>query len=120
MLALVETDPEVRLGQGAEVVADVGVLSRHVDNHVAEGQLFDVFVFVGFQHAHEAEILGRDLVEKVALQDSVRHLVAEDDESATVGAEQTFRAAFDVLDDAFVVFVKNDKDGVNSLKIRHF
>ena len=65
-------------------------------------------MLVGFQHAHEAEILGRDLVVEVALQDGVRHLVAEDDESATAGAEKGFHAALNVFVDAFVVFVEDD------------
>ena len=76
-------------------------------------------MLVGFQHAHEAEVLGRNLCVEVALQDGVRHLVAEDDNSTAAGAKQAFCAALDVLDDALVAFVKNDQDGVNTLKIRH-
>ena len=120
VLALVETDSEVRLGQGAEVVADFGVLGRHVDEHSAERQLLDELVLVGFQHAHEAEVLGRDLGVEVALQDGVRHLVAKDNDPATVGAKQALRTALNVLDDALVAFVQYNQYGVNPLKIRHF
>ena len=52
VLALMETNPEVRLGQGAKVVADFGVFARHVDEYVAERPLFDVLVLFRFQHAH--------------------------------------------------------------------
>ena len=76
VLALVETNPEVRLRQGAEVVADFGVFACHVDEYVAERQLPDEFMLIGFQYVHEAEVLGRDFTIKVALQDGVRHLVA--------------------------------------------
>ena len=120
VLAFVETNPEIRLGQGAKIVADVGVLACHVDEYVAERQFLDELMLVGFQHVHEAEILGRDFAVEVALQDGVRHLVAKDDEPASAHAEQTFHAAFDILVDALVVLVKNDENGVNSLKIRHF
>jgi len=119
VLALMETDSEVRLGQGAEVVADFGVFRCHVDEHCAERQFFDELMLVWLQHAHEAEVLGRNLCVEVALQDGVRHLVAEDDDPTAAGAKQAFRAALDVLDDAFVAFVKNDQDGVKTLKIRH-
>lgn len=71
VLALVETDSEVCFGQGAEVVADIGVFARHIDEYRAEWQLFDEFVFVGFQHTHETEVFGRNLGIEVALQDSV-------------------------------------------------
>ena len=120
VFALVETDPEVRLRQSAKVVADFGVFACHVDEYVAERQLPYELMLVGFQHVHEAEVLGRDFAIEVALQDGVRHLVAKDDEPASAHAEQTFHAAFDILVDALVVLVKNDENGVNSLKIRHF
>lgn len=118
--ALLEADAEVSLGQGAEVVADVGVLARHVDDHVAEGPFFDIFVFFGFQHAHEAEVLGGDFSVEVALEYGVRHLVAEDDKPATTCVEQGFRTALNALDDAFVAFVKDDEHRVNLLGIRQF
>ena len=108
-LTLLETDAEIGLGQCANVVADVGVLRRHVDDHVAEGPLLDVFVFFGFQHAHEAEVLGRNLGVEVALEDGVRHLVAKDDESAAACAEQGLRAAFNIFDNALVTFVDDDE-----------
>ena len=120
VLAFVETNPEIRLGQGAKIVADVGVLARHVDKYVAERQFLDELMLVGFQHIHEAEILGRDFAVEVALQDGVRHLVAKDDEPAPTDTEKAFYAAFDILVNALVVLVKNDENGVNSLKIRHF
>ena len=120
VLALMETDSEVCFGQGAEVVADFGVLGCHVDEHGAEWQFLEELMLVGFQHTHKAEVLRRNLGVEVALQDGVRHLVAENDESATVGAKQTFCTALDVLDDALVAFVKNNQHGVNSLEIRHF
>ena len=120
VLALVEANPKVRLGQCAEIVADFGVFCRHVDEHRTERQLFDELMLVRLQHTHEAEVLWRDLSVEVALQDGVRHLVAEDDESATAGTKETFCAALDVLDDAFVTFVKNNQHGVNPLKIRQF
>ena len=115
VLAFMEADSEVRLGQGAKVVADFGVLCRHVDEYGAERQFSDKLVLVGFQHVHEAKVLGRDFSVEVALQYGVRHLVAEDDDSATTGAKQAFGTAFDVLDDAFVAFVENDQNGVKSL-----
>ncbi len=120
VFALLEADPEVRLRQGAEVVADFGVLPRHVDDHGAVGQLLEVFVFVGFQHTHEAEVLGCDLVVEVALQDGVRHLVAEDDKATATGAEEGLYAALYVFMYAFVVLVEDDQHRINSLKIRHF
>ena len=73
-----------------------------------------------FQHAHKAEVLGRNLVIEVALQDGVRHLVAEDDEATTASAEKGFYAAFYIFMDALVVLVKDDQHGVNPLKIGHF
>ena len=108
ILALLEANPEVRLRQGAKVVADFGALARHVDNHCAVGQLFKIFVLVGLQHAHEAEVLGRDFVVEVALKYGVRHLVAKDDESATIGAEKGFYAAFNVFVNTLVVLIKDD------------
>ena len=120
VFALLEADPEVRLRQGAEVVADFGVLPRHVDDHGAVGQLLEVFVLVGFQYAHEAEVLGRDLVVEVALQDGVRHLVAEDDKATATGAEKGLHAALYVFMYAFVVLVEDNQHRTNSLKIRHF
>lgn len=120
ILALVETNPEVRFREGAKIVADFGVLARHIDEHRAERQLFDELMLVGFQHAHEAEVLGRDFRVEVALQNGVRHLVAKDDESTAAGTEQALRTALDVLDDALVAFVQNNQNRVNSLEIRHF
>ena len=108
VLALVETNPEVCLGQGAEVIADIGVFARHIDEYRAEWQFFDEFMLVGFQYTHETEVFGSDFCVKVTLQDGVRHLVAKYDESATAGTKQTFRTALNVLDDAFVAFVQND------------
>ena len=108
VFALVETDSEIRLRQGAEIVADVSVFAGHIDEYRTERQLSDELMLVGFQHAHEAEVLGGDFGVEVALQDGVRHLVAEDDEPATANTKQSFYAAFDVLDDAFVAFVEND------------
>ena len=119
VLALLETDSEIRFRQGAEVVADFGVLSRHVDDHRAIRKLPEVFVLVGLQHTHETEVLRRDFVVEVALQDGVRHLVAEDDEAATANAEQGFHTAFDVLVYALVVFIKDDQHRVHALKIGH-
>ena len=120
VLALVETDSEIRFRQGTEVVADFGVLGCHVDKHGAERQLFDELVLVGFQYTHKAEVLRRNLGVEVALQDGVRHLVAKDDEPATAGTKQTFSTALNVLDDALVAFVKDNQNGGNSLEIRHF
>ena len=120
VLALVETNSEVCLGQGAEVVADIRVLARHIDEYCAERQLFDEFVLVRFQHTHETEVFGRNLGIEVALQDSVRHLVAKYDKSASAGTKQTFRTALNVLDDAFVAFVQDNQNRAKSLKIRHF
>lgn len=120
VLALMETDPEIRLRQSAKVVADFCILCRHVDEYGTERQFPDELVLVRFQHTHETEVFGRDLGVKVALQDGVRHLVAEDNEPAAAGTEQTFCTAFDVLDDTFVTFVKDNQDGVKSLQIRHF
>jgi len=120
VLALVETNPEVRFGQGAKVVANFGVFARHVDEYVAERPLFDVLVLFRFQHAHETEVLGRDFGVEVALQDGVRHLVAKDDEPAAACTEQAFYATFNILVDTLIVLVKDDEDGVKSLKIRHF
>ena len=119
-LALVETDSEIRFRQGAEVVADFGILARHVDEYRAERQLFEELVLVRLQHTHEAEVLGRDFGVEVALQDGVRHLVAQDDEAAPVGTKEAFYTALDVLDDALVAFVQDNQNGVNSLQIRHF
>ena len=76
VLALVETNPEVRLRQGAEVVADFGVFACHVDEYGTERQFSDELMFVGFQHVHKAKVLGCNLGIEVALQDGVRHLVA--------------------------------------------
>ena len=120
VLALVETDSEVRLRQGAEIVADFGVFACHVDEYVAERQLSYELMLVGFQHVHEAEILGRDFTIEVALQDGVRHLVAKDDKPATAYTEKAFYVAFDILMDALVVLVKDDENGAKSLKVRHF
>ncbi len=120
VFAFLEADAEVGLGQDAEVVADVGVFARHVDDHVAEGPFFDVLVLFGFQHAHEAEVLGRDFSVEVALENGVRHLVAEDDEPAATRVEQSLRTALNALDDAFVTFVEDDEHRVNLLGIRQF
>ena len=120
ILALLEADSEVRLGQGAKVVADFGVFARHVDEYVAERPFFDVLVLFRFQHAHETEVLGRDFGVEVALQDGVRHLVAKDDEPAAACTEKAFYATFNILVDTLVILVKDDENGVKSLKIRHF
>ncbi len=120
VLALVETNPEVRLRQGAEVVADFGVFACHIDEYVAERQLSDEFMLIGLQYIHEAEVLGRDFTIKVALQDGVRHLVAKDDEAASTDTEKAFYAAFDILMNALVVLVKDDENGAKPLKVRHF
>ena len=120
VFALLEAYPEIRLRQGAEVVADFGVFACHVDEYVAERQLSDELMLIGFQHIHEAEILGRDFTIEVALQDGVRHLVAKDDEPASTNTEKAFYAAFDILMDALVVLVKNDENGAKPLKVRHF
>ena len=119
IFALLEANPEIRLRQGAEVVADFGALARHIDDHRAVRQFLKVFVLVGFQHAHEAEVLGCDFVVEVALQDGVRHLVAEDDEPATAGAEEGLHTAFYAFVDALVVLVEDDQNGVHPLKIGH-
>lgn len=119
VLALLETDSEIRFRQGAEVVADFGVLSRHVDDHCAVRKLPEILVFVGLQYTHETEVLRRDLVVEVALQDGVRHLVAEDDKAASANAKQGFHTAFDVLVYALVVFVEDDQHRVDPLKIGH-
>ena len=57
-------------------------------------------MLVRFQDAHKTKVLGRNLGIEVALQYSVRHLVAEDDKSASVGAKQALNTAFNILDDA--------------------
>ena len=62
ILALLKADSEIRLRQGAEVVADLGVLSGHVDDHGTVRQFPEVFVLVRFQHTHEAEVLWRDFI----------------------------------------------------------
>ena len=67
VLALMETDSEIRFGQGAEVVADFGVLGCHVDEHGAEWQFLEELMLVGFQHAHKAEVLRRNFGVEVAL-----------------------------------------------------
>ena len=87
VLALMEADSEVRFRKGAKVIADFGVLRRHVDKNTTEWQLPDELVLVGFQYIHEAKVLGRNLCVEVALQDGVRHLVAEDDDSTTTSPE---------------------------------
>ena len=87
VLALMETDSEVRLGQSAEVVADIRILARHIDEYRTERQLFDEFVLVGFQYTHKAEVFWSYFGVQVTLQDGVRHLVAKDDESTTAGTE---------------------------------
>ena len=106
--ALLEADSEIRFWQRAKVVADFGILASHVDDHRAVRQLFDEFMLVGFQHTHEAKILWGDFAVEVALKDGVRHLVAEDDKTATANAKQGFHTAFDVFMYAFVVLVKDD------------
>ena len=120
ILALLEADSEVRPWQRAKIVTDFGVLPRHVDDHRAVGQLPEVLVLVGLQHAHKAKVLGRDLVVEVALQDGVRHLVAEDDKATAASAKEGLHAAFDILIYAFVVLVEDDQHRVNTLKIWHF
>ena len=120
VLALVETDSEVRLGQGAEIVADIRILARHIDEYRTERQLFDEFVLVGFQYTHKAEVFWSDFSVKVTLQDGVRHLVAKNDEATTAGTEQTLCTALYVLDNAFVAFVQDNQNGAKSLKVRHF
>ena len=120
VLALVETDSKVGLWQGAEVVADIGILACHIDKYRAERQLFDELVLVGFQYAHETEVFRGDLGIEVALQDGVRHLIAKNDESATAGTKQTFSAALNVFDDAFIAFVQNNQNRAKTLKVRHF
>ena len=115
VLALVETDSKVRLRQGAEIVTDIGILARHIDEYRAERQLFDEFMLVRFQHTHKAEVFRGDLGIEVALQDGVRHLVAKDDEATTAGTKQTLCTALNFLDDAFVAFVKNNQNRVKSL-----
>ena len=115
VLALMETDSEIRLRKGAKIVADFCILCRHVDENGAERQLSDELVLVGFQYVHEAKVLGCNLGVKVTLQDGVRHLVAEDDEAAPTGTKQTFGTTFDVLDDAFIAFIKNNQNRVKPL-----
>ena len=110
-----ETDSEIRLRKGTKVVADISVLGCHIDKNGTERQLFDELVLVWFQYVHKAEVLRRDLRVEVALQNGVRHLIAENDEAATTGTKQAFCTAFDVLDNAFVTFVKNNQYGSQSL-----
>jgi len=120
MFALMEANPEIRLRQGAKIVADVGVFCGHIDENAAIWQLLDELVFVRLQDAHETEVLGRNLSVEVALKDGVRHLVAQDDESTPAGTKQTLDATLDVLDDALVALVQDNQYGTNSLEIRHF
>ena len=87
VLTLVETNSEVCLGQGAEIVADIRILARHIDEYCTERQLFDEFVLVGFQYTHKAEVFWSDFSVKVTLQDGVRHLIAKNDESTTAGTK---------------------------------
>ena len=115
-----EANPEIRLRQGAKIVADVGVFCGHIDENAAIWQLLDELVLVRLQDAHETEVLGRNLSVEVALKDGVRHLTAEDDEAATVGTKQAFHAALNVFDDALVGLVQDNQYGVNPLEIRHF
>ena len=105
VFALLEADSEIRLRQGAQVVTDFRALASHVDDHRTVWQLFEIFDFIGLQHTHETEVLGCDFVVEVALQNGVRHLVAEDDEPATCGTEEGLHAAFDAFVNALVVFV---------------
>ena len=117
VFALLEADSEIRLRQGAQVVADFRALASHVYDHRTVRQFFEIFDFIGLQHTHEAEVFWGDVVVEVALQNGVRHLVAEDDEPATCGTEEGLHAAFDAFVNALVVFVQDDQNGVNSLKI---
>ncbi len=119
MLALLKADSEIRFRQRAEVVADFGAFPCHVDNHGTIRKLPEILVLFGLQHTHEAEVLRRDFVVEVALQDGVRHLVAEDDEPATPNAKQGFHTAFDVLVYALVLFVEDDQHRVDPLEIGH-
>ena len=65
-------------------------------------------MLVRLQHTHEAEVLGRDFTVEVALQDGVRHLVAEDDETTAAGAKQGLHTAFYILVYALVMLVEDD------------
>ena len=120
VLALMETNSEIRLRQRAKIVADVSVFACHIDEYRTEWQFSDELMLIGFQHAHEAEVFWGDFGIEVALQDGVRHLIAKNDEPATIDAKQPLHAALDVLDDAFVAFIENDENRANSLKVRHF
>lgn len=120
VFALVETNSEVRLGQSADVVADITVFSRHVDNHVARRQLADVFVLLRLQNVHETEVLRCNLIKHIALQNVVGHLVAQNQEPAAIGAEKAFYATLDILDNALVAFVEYNQCRINSLNIRKF
>ena len=119
MLALLKADSEIRFRQRAEVVADLGAFPCHVDNHGTVGKLPEILVLFGLQHTHETEVLRRDFVVKVALQDGVRHLVAKDNEPASANAKQGFHTAFYILVYALVVFVEDDQHRVDPLEIGH-
>lgn len=67
VLALVETNPEVRFRQSAEIVADFGVFGCHVDEQSTEWQLFDELMLVGFQYAHGPKVFGCNLGVEVTL-----------------------------------------------------
>jgi len=46
MFALMEANPEIRLRQGAKIVADVGVFCGHIDENAAIWQLLDELVMM--------------------------------------------------------------------------
>ena len=120
VFALLKADAEIGFGQGTDIIANVGVLASHVDNHVTEWPFLDVLVLVGFQDAHEAEVLGRDLGVEVALKDGIRHLVTENDKTAAARTKQGFRTALNIFDDALITLVDDDEHRVNLLDVRQF
>lgn len=111
MLAFGEADPETGVRQGGQVVADVDVLLCHVDEELGHGQLVDLFLFLGLQHFHEAEVLGGHLAVLVAEQHVVRRFLADDDQPDPVDAEDVFEAFLDGANFLFVQILKDDDDG---------
>ena len=119
MVVLCEADTETGVGQGGQVVGDVDVFFRHVDEQMGHGEFTNLFLFLCLEHLHKSEVLGGHFTVLVTEQYVVGGFLGDDDKPNPPDAEKALDTLFDGTDGLLVEVLQNDDDRVELFEIGH-